>query len=425
MNLVNFTEQSLDRLPCLTLKRRPAERERAAHPWIFSNEIQEIPAKVRRLDPGSIVEVLDCHGKFLGTGFWNPKSLIAVRLLSDRRNEIIDRAFFHRRFVAALQHRERFFGASSSAKGTYRAVFGESDGLPGLVIDRFGPVWVAQVHAIGMWELLAEIQAGLESAVAELALEGGMSAFVVRTDVQSQKLEGLPEVQEVRAGTLPKGGVRAFEAGIEYPVNVLDGQKTGFYFDQRQNRLLWQSWIEADAKQRSGLRVADLFCNSGAWGLAALKAGAASALFVDSSEAALDAARAAADKAGLVDRCEFLHGKVEAALKSLPAKSFDYVSLDPPSFIPNRKSVTTGMRGYATLNANAARIIRPGGILATSSCSHHALEEKFLDVVTLALRKERYNPLLLARGGAAADHPERPGMPESRYLKCLFLRIGS
>src|SRR3989338_6188983 len=178
-----------ERLPRITLKRRTTERTRAQHPWVFSNEASE-PKLIQKLAHGDLVEVLDCHGDYLCTGFVNPKSLIAIRILTRDRKEKIDADFFASRLEGAIFVREMIYGRETGAKSTYRAVFGESDGLPGLVVDRFGPVWVMQYHAAGLWNRRDMLLAALRKVVAEVEGEAGISCVVARTDVQSQALEG-------------------------------------------------------------------------------------------------------------------------------------------------------------------------------------------------------------------------------------------
>lgn len=412
----------MERLPKITLKRRTADRERAAHPWIFSNEIAE-PKLMSRLQAGDLVEVLDCHGHYLGTGFVNPKSLIAIRILGRDRKEVIDADFFARRFEGAIFQREMIYGRETAEKSTYRAVFGESDSLPGLIIDRFGSVWVMQFHAAGLWLKRDVLLAALRKVVTDVEGEEAIACVVARTDVQSHALEGLERGSEIIFGSLPKAGVFAFEGGLRYPVDPVGGQKTGFYFDQRENRRVFGELVRRRKQAGQECRVADLYCHAGAWGLAALAAGADHATFVDSSQAALDTVATVLRERGWEKRAQLVCGDVKEELGKMRKERFDLISLDPPSFIPNRKAVAQGMKAYAALNGAASALLNPGGILATSSCSHNCEEARFLEITSTALRAKGLDPKLLYRGGPAFDHPPRPGMPESEYLKSFFYAV--
>lgn len=409
-----------ERTPRLTLKRRPNEEERAQHPWVFSNEIQDMPKKFERFEAGTVVEVLNCHGEYLGHGIWHPQSLISVRILSRSRGEAIDTDFFQRRISRAVELRHRLLGQPT--KNTFRAVHGEADELPGLVVDRYQGAWVLQFHSLGMYQRREEIIAAIQATELALGLEP-QASFVIRTDVQSRGLEGLPEVREWRDERKNKLPVFAHEGGINFPVDPEHGQKTGFFFDQRCNRDLLAAWIASDAQSGRELRVLDLFCNSGGWGLRALAAGAHSAVFLDSSESAIASAQKAAADFGVSARSHWLVEDYKSALGKMPEASFDYVVVDPPSFIPSKKDLVEGLRSYQRLNAQAIRLVKKGGVVITASCSHHCLPERFESTIQAAFRAAKRSASLIHRGGASPDHPERPGMPESRYLKCLFYRV--
>jgi 23S rRNA (cytosine1962-C5)-methyltransferase len=227
-------------------------------------------------------------------------------------------------------------------------------------------------------------------------------------------------------GEIPSEGVFAEEAGVRFPVDPVAGQKTGFYFDQRENRAAFARLVSARALAGEDVHVADLYCHLGAWGFAALSAGAKHVTFLDSSERALGAVKKILRKMDWEDRATVICGDAKEEIRKLKAdsaKSFDLVSLDPPSFIPNRKSAPQGLKAYGSMNSLAGELVKPGGILATSSCSHNCLEERFEAITAEALRKIGRDPRLVLRGWPAYDHPARPGMPESNYLKCLFYAI--
>jgi 23S rRNA (cytosine1962-C5)-methyltransferase len=401
-------------LPCVTLNRYAQERAKKRHPWVFSNELAD-PKSFQRLEPGSLVDVLDCRGEYLGTGFVNPQSLIAVRILIREREVAVDQDFFLTRIRRAIAAREVLFGKGSGSESTYRAVFGEADGLPGLVIDRFQGAWVIEPHALGMFVRRGEIAA----ALAEFA---GEEAILCRTDNRAAQLEGMDVGAELLGGKEPKEAF-ALEDGIRFPVDPLRGQKTGFFFDQRENRFFFRRWVEGAVRGGQKPRVLDLFCHSGAWGLRALKAGAAHATFVDSSASALEGVKAAAKELGFSGRITCIEGDALQAMKGLKACSYDAVALDPPTLIPSKKSAPQGSRAYRELNEEGFRLVAAGGVLSTSSCSYHMQEDRFEEVVAKAQLSSGREAQVLHRGHASADHPSLAGMNEGRYLKNLFLVV--
>ena len=400
-------------LPCISLNRYAQERAKKRHPWVFSNEIGD-PKRFQKFEAGSLVDVLDCRGDYLGTGFVNPKSLIAVRYLSRERGEEIGGEFFRQKLQSALALREAFFGKHTGAGATYRAIFGESDGLPGLIIDRFQGAWVVEPHALGMYLRKNEIVEGLK----EFA---GSDAIVFRSDSRSAQLEGMPMEAKLAHGQLPKGGVFAVEDGIRFPVDPLGGQKTGFFFDQRENRTFFRNWVEGATKAGTKVTVADLFCHLGAWGLRALKAGASHAIFVDSSASALAAVKAAAKELGVLERAEFVEMDVLEFLKKQKDRSITAIALDPPALVPSKKAAPAGSKAYRELNAEAFRVAEQ--ILSSSSCSYHMPEDRFEEVVAKAAIDAGREARILNRGGLSPDHPMLAGMEEGRYLKNLFLAV--
>jgi 23S rRNA (cytosine1962-C5)-methyltransferase len=402
----------MSNLPCITLNRYAQERAKRLHPWVFSNEISD-PKVFQRQEPGSIVDVLDSRGEYLGTGFVNPKSLIAIRIFSRQRGQLLDAAFFEKRLRAAITFRELAFGSNSGFAQTYRAVFGESDGLPGLVIDRFGSLWVLEPHALGMQKQLGPITEALKKI-------DPAATVVHRSDNRAAQLEGMAVESGVLCGTWKEGSYFAVEDGIRFPVDPLHGQKTGFFFDQRANRSYFSDWVRALA-QTQEVRVLDVFCHAGAWGLRALKAGAKEVVFVDRSKAALDGVRAAAREMGVEDRIQCLEGDGLEILGTLDERSFHAVALDPPALIPNKKSLPQGSKNYRALNHRAMQLVKASGVLSTSSCSYHLDEERFEEIVAKAVLESGRQARVLQKGNASPDHPFLPGMKEGRYLKNLFL----
>jgi len=406
-------------LPCITLNRHAQERAKKRHPWIFSNELAD-PKLFARSEPGGLVDVLDCHGGYLGTGFVNPHSLIAVRILSRTRGELIDGTFFRSRIERALDARDVLYGAGTDAQGTYRALFGEGDGLPGLIVDRYQGAWVIEPHALGM-QLQGKMVA---ETLAELAVEryGEKDPCVIlRSDSRSAQLEGMETGAEVLLGKV--GEVYAAESGLRFPVDPLTGQKTGFFFDQRENRAFFRRWVAGKARVEKKLRVLDVFSHAGAWGLGALKGGAAHCTFVDSSASALESVKMAAKAIGMEDRIELVKSDALEALKGMKERSFDCVALDPPALVQSKKSFNQGAKNYKDLNGQALRLVSGRGALSTSSCSYHLQEERFEEIVQKALLEAGRDARILHRGAMSADHPVLPSMSEGRYLKNLFLAL--
>lgn len=399
-------------LPCITLNRYAQERVKKRHPWIFSNEISD-PKRFAQHEPGEMVDVLDCRGDYIGTGFVNPHSLIAVRILSRERGQPIDLDFFRARIGKALAARDSLYGAATEAGGTYRAVFGEGDGLPGLIVDRFQGAWVIEPHALGMQKRAEMIAEAIRS------LTGDAAPIVLRTDHRSAQLEGIEQGSKLLHGALREAF--AVEHDLQFPVDPMSGQKTGFFFDQRDNRAFFRRWTEGQTRARKDFRVLDTFCHAGAWGLGALKGGAAHVTFVDSSAPALDAVRQVARKLGMESKVECIQSDALAAMKQMKSGSFDLIALDPPALVTSKKSFTPGMKAYRELNVEAIRLVAAGGALSTSSCSYHMQESSFEEMVQKSLAEAGREGHVLQRGFMSADHPVLPAMNEGRYLKNLFL----
>lgn len=405
-----------NKIPCITLNRHADKRLGLGHPWIFSNEIHE-DVDLRRLEPGSIVEVLNRHGDYVGTGFINPKSLIAIRFLSKQRELEIDQKFFSSQINRAIGLREKFYGRDSDAAGTYRAVFGESDGLPGLIIDRFGDVWVIEFHALGMAVRQELIISALKTSIKEILGENNLRGIIIRGDVRVAEREGFSQEQSIVFGNCDN--TFAVESGIKFPVDPLAGQKTGFFFDQRENRASFERIVRG----LDHALVLDLYCHLGAWGLRALKAGAKKVWFVDISEEALAQVREAAKLMGQLERCEFIQADISGFYRSQEKESFSAIALDPPAFITSKKNVPAGIRAYYQNNREAIRLLSRGGILSTSSCSFHCEESGFYELVAGAVLDAGRSPQVIERGRPAWDHPELAQVPETRYLKNVLLRL--
>lgn len=390
----------------LRLKLKPREEDRllAGHQWVFSNELEEVP----QAEPGTAAVVETHSGRVLGTGFFNPKSLIAFRLLS-RSPAAFDAEFFRARLEEALAFRRRHLGEARS----FRLAFGESDGLPGLVADKLEDVVVLQVLAAGIERRLEAVLEALQAVVRP-------AGVYLRGDHPSRALEGLPSESRVLWGKVPER-VTIEEGGLRYLASPMEGQKTGFYFDQRDNRAFLAPYCR-------GRTVLDFFCFSGAFALTAARHGAAKVLGLDSSEAAVELARENARLNGLADRCEFDEGDaeqvVEAFARSRQSLEPDLIVLDPPSYAPSRRHLPKALRAYARLNANALRALQRGGLLATATCSHHVSREDFLGMLRQAAAKAGRRTRLIELRGQAKDHPVLLSMPETEYLHFALLEVG-
>lgn len=390
------------------LKRK--SRVLAGHLWIFSNELAASP---RGHEPGSIVEVRDNQDIFLGIGYINPNSLIAVRLLT-RREEEIGPDFFRKRIEEALRYRKLFLPDRDSC----RLVYSEGDFLPGLIVDRYvsasenglppdGGCLVVQLLTAGM-----ERQKDMLLGLLDEMLSPEM--IVLKNDSASRTLEGLP-LEKLTVKGKSGGFVRIAEGGIISEADPLSGQKTGFFLDQAENRTAFSEFI-------SGGRGLDLFCYSGSWGLHLAGKGA-HVTFVDSSETAIRQARRNAELNSLAGSCAFIKADVFNFLKREvdSGSLYDFVVLDPPAFVKSKSKLKEGLRGYREINAHAMRIVREGGLLATSSCSHHVDRPAFLEMLQHAAKDAGRNARVLELRSQGRDHPILLSMPETEYLKCAFL----
>ena len=373
----------------------------AGHLWIFSNEMATSP---KNYEPGSLVEVYDNKNAFLGIGYINPHSLIAIRLLT-RAKEDINQEFFRRKIIDAVNYRKRFLTDMDSC----RLIFSEGDFLPGLIVDKYGDCLVVQLTTLGMDSLKDSILAVLEDLFSP-------AVIVLRNDSNSRTLEGLPLEKMIVKGTLDVLPV-VKDGDISIEVNPMAGQKTGFFLDQRENRIALKKYINCGV----GL---DLFCYSGAWGLQ-LAGNGANVTFVDDSEAAVSIAGHNAGLNGLASRCEFIKDNVFDFLKTKNAEGglYDFIVLDPPAFVKSRAKIKEAARAYRDLNSRAMRLIRKGGFLATSSCSYHIDRLFFLEILRDAARDAGRDIRLVEYRSQGRDHPVLLSVPETEYLKCAFLEL--
>lgn len=388
----------------VTLRAKRDRRVAGGHPWVFSNEIE---GDVKAIPEGGTVDVFDAKGKFLGRGYGNPKSLIAVRILTRRRKEDIDApVFFALKLREALALREAVYPDRRSL----RLVFSEGDGLPGLIVDRFDDVLSVQLSTLGMEVRKPQIQQALQDVFAP-------RGAVLRNDAVVRSLEGLERGREVWFGDVPDT-VDFDEGGVQFTMAPLGGQKTGHFFDQYENKRF-------AANLCRGRTVLDVYANTGGWALHALKAGATHATIVDKDEGNAERGLANAEANGFADRFDAYADEGKATLQHMVAEGrrFGAVVLDPPAFAKQRKAVGSALRGYEEINALGLTLVESDGWFFTSSCSHHVFEDRFMEAITKAAKKVGRHLQLVRRGEQAADHPMLIQVPETRYLKSLAFRV--
>jgi len=390
--------------PIVTLAPGGHRRAEGGHPWVYSNEVQ-MDAAAKALAPGSLVTLKRADGRPLGVAMFNPHTLLAGRLLDRDTARPIGRRFLLRRLERALKLRERLFDAPY-----YRLVHAEADGLPGLVIDRFGAVLVVQSNAAGM-EMLQPV---LIEALGTLL---SPDAIVLRNDSPARSLEGLGAEVRVALGAID-GPVTVEENGAVFGADVLAGQKTGWFFDQRDNR----GFVAGLAR---GARVIDLYCYSGGFAVQAALGGAASVTGLDRSEGALALAVAAAERNDVAGICEFRRAEVFAETAALAAagERFDVVIADPPAFARSKRDVPPALRGYRKLARLAAGLATPGGTVFLASCSHNVGGAEFAEAARRGLADAGRTGRILREAGAGPDHPVHMALPESAYLKSLVLSL--
>ncbi|WP_295638806.1 class I SAM-dependent rRNA methyltransferase [uncultured Mailhella sp.] len=388
------------------LKKGEDRRLRIGHLWVFSNEIDTKRSPLGSFAPGQSVLVADCGGRPLGTGYVNPASLIAVRMVSRKADEVLDASLLHRRLSDALALRERMFRTPF-----YRLCHGEGDFLPGLVADRHGDHVVCQITTAGMDAHTDELLSVLDSLLHP-------SSILLDNNVASRDLEGLERFQRVASGDVPEE-ISVEENGMSYAVPLKNGQKTGWFYDQRVNRAALTPFVQA----QQGCSVLDAFCYAGGFGALAAKNGAGKVTFMDASAHALSYAKRNAEQFGT--ETELLQGDALTLLADLrrEGRTFDIVCLDPPAFIKRKKDAKQGLEAYQRVNEIGLDLVRPGGMLMTCSCSHHLEADALRGLVTRAAGKRRRHARLLFQGFQGPDHPIHPAMPETAYLKTFLFHL--
>jgi 23S rRNA (cytosine1962-C5)-methyltransferase len=391
-------------LPPLRLRRGEDRRLRAGHLWVFSNEVDNEATPLLNLKTGELVRVLSDREQFLGYAYVNPHALICARILSRSQVHPPDRSLLTHRLRMALALRSRLYSSPY-----YRWVFGESDGLPGLVLDRYGDTLVGQIATAGMEALRAEV----EAAVCEVL---SPQVLVWKNDGAARELEQLPRQVLAPIGRAPEE-LRVLEGQLNYSVALASAQKTGWFYDQSSNRELWRRLVSP------GMRVLDVFSYAGAWAISALTRGAREALCVDSSEAALQLAQRNASANAVSVAVE--RGDAFDVLDELVRRGerFDAVVLDPPAFIKRKKDIARGQAAYRKLNQIAMRLLERDALLVSCSCSYHLGADELLTLIQAAARHSGRFVQVLYSGGQSPDHPVHPAILETRYLKAYFCRV--
>lgn len=391
--------------PVLKLKKREERRLRSGHLWVYSNEVDVKATPLTDFQPGQQVRVESSQGRFMGQAYVNPSTLIAARLFSFKPGIKLDAGLIKQRLEKALALRELAFD-----KPFYRLVYGESDFLPGLVVDRFADTLSVQVNTAGMEAITEDIINALHDVV-------NPSTILLRNDSPAREQEQLDSYIKTVVGETPEQ-VELEENGTRFIAPLASGQKTGWYYDHRQNRQRLMHYAK-------GKRVLDMFSYIGAWGVQALKAGASEVVCSDASTTFLEKAGDNAELNTGVERFSALAGDAFDVLKALreDGEQFDIVVLDPPAFIKRRKDFKEGAQAYQRINRLAMQVINDGGLLVSASCSHHMPAAQLLDEVRKAGQKQGNFIQVLEQGHQGPDHPIHPAMRETEYLKAWFCRV--
>lgn len=390
--------------PTVTLLPGRHKRARHGHPWVYSNEIA-MDAAVKALLPGTCVTLASAEGESLGIAFFNPHSLVAARILSHNPSVAVDASFLAERLRRALALRATLY-----REPYYRLVHAEADGLPGLAIDRYDDVLAVQVNTAGMERLLEPLIEALDSVLAPRVI-------VLRNDSPIRALEGLETYTRVVKGALD-APVELVENGCRFLADLMGGQKTGWFFDQHENRAFM-------ARLCHDRRVIDLYCYSGGFAVQAAAAGAREVLAIDRSDSALDLAERAAALNNLEARCTFRRGQAFGEMERLgrAGERFEVVICDPPAFVKSKRDLAAGAKGYRKMARLAAGLATPGGFVFLASCSHNMEMARFAEEVARGIGQAGRSGRILRSAGAAPDHPVHPQLPESAYLKTQVLQL--
>jgi 23S rRNA (cytosine1962-C5)-methyltransferase len=389
------------------LKKNEDKRLRQGHLWVFSNEIDVSRTPLEQFTAGDLVQVKASDGKVMGTAYVNPQSLICARLLSRKGNLKCGVNFFKERLATALRLREKLFD-----KPYYRLIYGESDGLPGLVIDRFGSALSVQITTAG-------IEIRKDNLIAALVELFAPTAIVLKNDNSQRQLEGLDLESCIVYGELPDPLIIE-ENGAKFKVDIMGGQKTGWFYDHRPSRALLKTLA-------NNQRVLDLFSYTGAWGIPAALGGASEVVCVDASEGALALAAENARLNGIEDKMQFIRSDVFDFLKQArqDGQLYDIIVLDPPALIKRKKDFKQGYEAYRRLNQLALQALAKDGILVSASCSYHLSAENLHEILRSSGRHIDRHLTFFACGGQGGDHPIDPAIPETAYLKTFFCTVSA
>ncbi|MGV6826115.1 MAG: class I SAM-dependent rRNA methyltransferase [bacterium] len=392
-------------IAALQLKKHHDRRIRAGHAWIYSNEVDIAVTPLKGLQPGEPVAVLNDSGKWLGWGYVNPDTLICGRIVSRDREHFPDQSMLVHRIKIALSLRERLYPHPH-----YRLIFGETDGLPGLVVDRFGDYLSVQLSTAGMEAMREEVIAALVKVLKPVGV-------ILRNDSPVRELEGIARYVEIAHGSVPDM-VPLMEGDARFHCSLHEGQKTGWFFDQAANRERLLKYVE-------GKRVLDCFSYAGAWGIRAVLAGASEATCVDASSVALSLVDENAKLNGVEQQLSTIQQDAFAALKELrhQKEKFDVIIVDPPAFIKRKKDLKEGTLAYRRINEAAISLLSRDGLLVSASCSHHMTADSLLRTVQQAARQRDRSLQLLETGQQGPDHPIQPAIPETHYLKAFYFRV--
>jgi 23S rRNA (cytosine1962-C5)-methyltransferase len=390
------------KIPELWLKKGGDRRLRGGHCWIYSNEVDSKRSPLGGFQAGDLVTVRASNGDALASAYMEPQSLICARRYAGAADQALDTPLFSRCLERALALRQRFY-----EKPFYRLVYGDSDGLSGVVVDRYGDYLVLQLNTAG-------IERHEEALVQALVDRLKPAGILLRADSRSRREQGLPERVETVFGEVPDQ-VPLEENGVDFMAPVAQGQKTGWFYDHRSNRARLAAYCR-------GCRVLDVYSYVGAWGVQAAVFGAAQVHCVDSSSAALAAAEENARLNGVGDRLEVHRGQAAGVLERMAAgdEKFDIVVLDPPAFIQRKKDLDKGRKAYQRINEAALRLLSPGGVLVSASCSMHLGMADLHEVLRAAAQRTRSQLQFVELGHQAPDHPVHPAIPETGYLKAVF-----
>ncbi|HYD16916.1 MAG TPA: class I SAM-dependent rRNA methyltransferase [Patescibacteria group bacterium] len=389
----------------IRVNEQSVRKLRMGYPWVFRSEVINAKA-AENIPPGTVVDFVRDKGDFVARGFYNPKPQLVGRILTLKQEEKIEKFFIYHFIENAVVYRDKLFG-----QPYYRLIHAESDGLPGLIVDRFGDVIVAQVNTAGMEMLWPHVESALKPLLKPRAI-------VLRNDSNAREVEGLEKYVKVIHGELADKLVEVHDGAAKFYANVLEGQKTGWFYDQRENRR-WVSQLTRDGT------LLDVFCHTGGFGIMAARNGAQNVTFVDSSSDALIMVDKNAELNDVAGKCSVTEGVAFDVMEKLAhlGRKYDVVCVDPPAFIKSRKDMGPGMKGYQKLARLAIPLVERAGFLFFASCSHHADTAELIHTVSGALQKSGRPFQLIKVAGASADHPVHPMLPETGYLKALTFRF--